>query len=401
MVKKMNVPKLRFPEFNDEWQNICLKSVFEYYSTSSLSREQLSNDGIIKNIHYGDIHKKFSTIVDVEKDVDTYIKDINYKNKYELCKNNDLIFADASEDYEGIGKAIELINIKCNTISGLHTILARDCKNVFAPKFKGYYFNSPKIHNQIKILANGFKVFGISKNTINKLDVNIPTINEQAKIANTLELLDKKIELQAQKIEVLKLFKKGITELEFKKNYPTIPLKSVLKERNEYSEKNFVYPHVTLSKDGIYDKGERYDRDFLVKSKDKKYKITKLYDLCYNPANLKFGVICLNEYGVAIFSPIYVTFEIRKNINPYYIKHYTTRENFIRAIRKYEQGTVYERMSVSPEDFLKFNIKLPNIVLQNYIASELECIVRKIKLEEIKLNKLCLLKKGLIQNLFV
>ena len=175
----MNVPKLRFSEFNDEWQNICLKNVFEYYSTNSLSREQLSNDGIIKNIHYGDIHKKYSATVDVEKDVDTYIKDTNYKNKYELCKNNDLIFADASEDYEGIGKAIELINIKCNTISGLHTILARDYKNVFAPKFKGYYFNSPKLHNQIRILANGFKVFGISKDTINKLDVNIPTINEQ------------------------------------------------------------------------------------------------------------------------------------------------------------------------------------------------------------------------------
>ena len=83
----MNVPKLRFKDFNDEWKKINLKSVFNYYSTNSLSREQLSNDGILKNIHYGDIHRRFSTIVDINSDVDTFIKDSNYKNKNELCKN--------------------------------------------------------------------------------------------------------------------------------------------------------------------------------------------------------------------------------------------------------------------------------------------------------------------------
>ena len=212
----MNAPKLRFKEFNDDWKKINLKSVFNYYSTNSLSREQLSNSGIIKNIHYGDIHRKFSTIVDINRHVDSFIKDLNYKNKNELCKNYDLIFADASEDYEGIGKAIELINVDFNTVSGLHTILARDVQNSFAPKFKGYYFNSPIIHNQIRVLANGFKVYGISKETINKLNVNIPSKNEQTKIANTLELLDKKIELQSKKIEDLKLLKLELKERLFK-----------------------------------------------------------------------------------------------------------------------------------------------------------------------------------------
>ena len=398
----MNAPKLRFKEFNDDWKKINLKSVFNYYSANSLSREQLSNSGIIKNIHYGDIHRKFSTIVDINRHVDSFIKDLNYKNKNELCKNYDLIFADASEDYEGIGKAIELINVDFNTVSGLHTILARDVQNSFAPKFKGYYFNSPIIHNQIRVLANGFKVYGISKETINKLNVNIPSKNEQTKIANTLELLDKKIELQTKKIEDLKLLKKGLIDAEFtNSNYDEISLKNILKERKLYSEKGLEYPHVTLSKNGIYDKEERYNRDFLVKSEDKKYKITHLNDLCYNPANLKFGVICLNEYGSAIFSPIYVTFEINSIANPKYIKYYTTRNNFINAIRKYEQGTVYERMAVAPEDFLKFNIKLPDIETQNKIVLKLAKLDKKILLEENKLYKLQELKKGLMQKMFV
>ena len=206
----MNVPKLRFKEFNDEWQPINLADIFQYFSTNSLSREQLSESGILKNLHYGDIHRKYNSIVNETKEITSYVKDINYINKYKLLKNNDLIFADASEDYEGIGKAVEVVNVNNNTVSGLHTILARDNSNVFAPMFKGYYFNSPTIHNQIRVLANGFKVYGISKEVINKLNIKIPSINEQSKIANTLYLLDEKIELQTKKIEDLKLFKKGL-----------------------------------------------------------------------------------------------------------------------------------------------------------------------------------------------
>ena len=176
---------------------------------------------------------------------------------------------------------------------------------------------------------------------------------------------------------------------------------SILKERKSYSEKGLEYPHVTLSKDGIYDKGERYNRDFLVKDKNKNYKITKLYDLCYNPANLKFGVISLNEYGSAIFSPIYVTFEINNNVNPYYIKYFVTRNNFINKVRKFEQGTVYERMAVSPEDFIKFNISLPEIKIQNKIVKKIAVLEKKEKLETSKLDRLQEMKKGLMQNMFV
>lgn len=138
-----------------------------------------------------------------------------------------------------------------------------------------------------------------------------------------------------------------------------------------------------------------------MKSNSKEYKITKLNDLCYNPANLKFGVICLNEYGSAIFSPIYITFEINKIANPLYIKYYTSRNNFINAVRKYEQGTVYERMSVSPEDFLKFSIKLPKLATQNKIVKRITNFDKKIDLEEKKLIKLQELKKGLMQSMFV
>ena len=78
---------------------------------------------------------------------------------------------------------------------------------------------------------------------------------------------------------------------------------------------------------------------YLVKDENKEYKVTHRGDICYNPANLKFGVICVNDFGDAIFSPIYVTFEIQKDVDRDFLSNYLMRWDFIKAVRKYEEGT--------------------------------------------------------------
>lgn len=63
-----NVPKLRFNGFSNEWEEKKLGDFLEFYSTNSLSRECLNYEsGKIRNIHYGDIHMKFPTILDAKK----------------------------------------------------------------------------------------------------------------------------------------------------------------------------------------------------------------------------------------------------------------------------------------------------------------------------------------------
>ena len=107
-------PKLRFPEFNEPWENIKLGDILEFISTNSYSRSELNLDeGEIKNIHYGDIHTKFPTLVDCSIEKIPYINsevNVSKFKKEQYCRNGDLIIADASENYEDIGKAIELIN---------------------------------------------------------------------------------------------------------------------------------------------------------------------------------------------------------------------------------------------------------------------------------------------------
>ena len=155
-----------------------------------------------------------------------------------------------------------------------------------------------------------------------------------------------------------------------------------------------------MSKEGIYGKTARYDRDFLVSTENKKYKVTHLGDLCYNPANLKFGVICLNTYGDAIFSPIYVTFEIEASFDPDFIGAYLTRWDFINRALKYQQGTVYERMAVSPEDFVSIKCCFPQKTEQTRLAEFITLLDKRIAAQGKYVESLKKYKRGLLSSVF-
>ena len=392
----MNVPKIRFPKYTNNWDEIKLDRLYSFKNGINGDRSLYGNG--IKLISVSDILNNNFITHDVIKGKININEKTLMENSVEY---GDVLFQRSSETFLEIGSSNVYLDNKIVTYGGFVIRGKKLADNYNNPIFINYELKSPSTRKKVILGGAGSQHFNIGQEDLKKVSIFIPELNEQNDIAEFMSLIDKKIELQSKKIEDLKLLKKGLLEKEFSKNYPEINLTKILKERKLYSEKGLEYPHVTLSKDGIYDKSERYDRDFLVKSNDKQYKITRLNDLCYNPANLKFGVISLNEYGSAIFSPIYVTFEINKNANPLYIKYYTTRNNFINAVRKYEQGTVYERMAVSSEDFLKFSIKLPSIEIQNKIVNKFELLDKKIKLEQFKLDKINALKKGLMQNMFV
>ena len=273
------------------------------------------------------------------------------------------------------------------------------------PKFIFYQLN--KINWLKYNEASG--VPSLSANNIKNIKIKIPSLEEQKKIASFLSAVDKKIELLEKKYKNSLNLKNSIFEnllnrtYSFKnssKNWEEIKLSSILKERKEFADKKSNYPHVTLSKEGILPKTEEYNRDFLVKDENKKYKVTHLNDICYNPANLKFGVITLNKFGSAIFSPIYVTFEV-KNANTEFVAYNLIRSNFINKIRKYEEGTVYERMAVKPSDFLKGNILLPPLEEQEKISHILNNLNKQLILIQKEQELITSFKKSLLQKMFI
>lgn len=212
--KVLNVPNLRFPEFTGEWEMIKVSDLLDFYSTNSLSWEQLDyNNGKIKNLHYGLIHKGLPTMVDVAYDSLPYIKEEFMLKSFTLLKEGDVAFADASEDTNDVAKAIEVVN--CNNqqiVSGLHTIHGRDNSNRTVIGYKGYAFASDSFHKQIRRIAQGTKVFSISVRNFDEVYIGIPSKEEQTKIAKLLTAIDKRIATQNKIIERYESLIRGIAQ---------------------------------------------------------------------------------------------------------------------------------------------------------------------------------------------
>mgnify|MGYP000515126417 FL=1 len=212
-----NVPNLRFPEFCGEWETIKVSELLDFYSTNSLSWEQLDySNGKIKNLHYGLIHKGVPTMVDVACDSLPYIKEESMLKSFTLFKEGDVAFADASEDTNDVAKAIEVVNCDNQQIvSGLHTIHGRDNSNRTVIGYKGYAFASDSFHKQIRRIAQGTKVFSISVRNFDEAYIGIPSKEEQTQIAKLLITIDKRIATQNKIIEDLKKLKSAISKQVF------------------------------------------------------------------------------------------------------------------------------------------------------------------------------------------
>lgn len=135
--------------------------MLDFYSTNSLSWDQLEyNTDELQNLHYGLIHVGLPTVVNLDENVLPNIKKEFLPKNYELCREGDVAFADASEDTNEVAKAIEFVNLSDkNVVCGLHTIHGRDNHNLTSIGFKGYSFASESFHNQIRRIAQGTKIF--------------------------------------------------------------------------------------------------------------------------------------------------------------------------------------------------------------------------------------------------
>ena len=209
---KLNVPHLRFPEFHGEWEKCKVSDLLDFYSTNSLSWDQLEygTDNML-NLHYGLIHVGLPTMVDLSKDILPAIKKENEPKNFELCKEGDIAFADASEDTNEVAKAIEFYTLEDKAVvCGLHTIHGRDKSNKTVVGYKGYAFSSTAFHHQIRRIAQGTKIYSISAKNFDECYIGIPSKEEQTKIAKLLRLIDERIATQSKLIEKLESLIKGL-----------------------------------------------------------------------------------------------------------------------------------------------------------------------------------------------
>lgn len=205
------IPEIRFEGFTGEWEQRKLRDILISLQNNTLSRADLSNEtGVAKNVHYGDILIKFGEVLDVSKEKLPMISDESVLLKYKasFLQNGDVIVADTAEDTT-VGKCSEIAGLDDEIVlSGLHTIPYRPVEK-FASGYLGYYLNSSAYHNQLIPLMQGIKVTSISKSAMQDTDIIYPkSVEEQGKIGDYFQSLDRLITLHQRKCDKLKSIKK-------------------------------------------------------------------------------------------------------------------------------------------------------------------------------------------------
>ncbi|EZT81237.1 hypothetical protein U959_02540 [Staphylococcus aureus 88088-1] len=407
-VKK--VPELRFPEFDGEWEGIYLNKLGMFKKNYTFSRAN-EGDGTLRHIHYGDIHSKFKSKIEKIELLPSISIDLEDP---QLVQNNDLIFADASEDYNDLGKTILMKVNNGNVIAGLHTHLFSPNNNLNSEFL--LYFTQTKVYRKfIKRQGVGISVLGISKKNLDKLLVSLPKYNEQKKIGEFFSKLDRQIELEEQKLAKLEEQKKGYMqkifsqELRFKdengNDYPNWEIEKLgdlINEVNERTISNNQYELLSSTKNGLLSQEEYFKKQ--IGSKDSTgYKILRLNQLVLSPQNLWLGNINFNQrFDIGIVSPSYRIYNLSHHFDINFAKYLLKSPRYIyEYAQASEQGASVVRRNLNLDLFYSIIISLPSIKEQRKIGSFLNKLDKLIEKQSDKIELLKERKKGFLQKMFV
>ena len=389
--KVLNVPNLRFPEFQGEWEKCKVSDLLDFYSTNSLSWDKLEYGTTnIQNLHYGLIHVGLPTMVDIDKDNLPNIIDGNVPKNYELCKEGDIVFADASEDTNEVAKAVEYYNLNGKkVVCGLHTIHGRDNKNKTVVGYKGYAFSSMSFHHQIRRIAQGTKIYSINSKNFSECYVGIPSKDEQQKIADLLRLIDERIATQNKIIDKLQSLIKGISSRIFASIQGIeYRMGDIVTITNGNSN---VQDAVTQSKEGLY--------PFFDRSEDIKYLPTFLFDkeaIIYPGEGTEF----MPRYfkgKFALHQRCYAIFDFNEIINARFLYFYLkTRNSYF--VKNAVGSTV---PSLRLDTFQKLKVIIPPTKTQHSVSSCLSSMEQKCNVEKKILHKLLKQKQYLLRQMFI
>lgn len=391
--KSPNVPNLRFSQFIEPWNNYIVSELLTTFPTNSLSWDQLveNQDSSLKNLHYGLIHNGFeTTCISGENQLFPYIKHSFIPTKYALIQNGDLILADASEDRKDVGRPVEMLDIgNQKIVSGLHTIHARNKTDLIVNGFKGFYFQSSAMKQQIFKIANGSKIYGISSSAFSELKMFIPEKQEQKKIVDLMIKIEERIQTQSKIIDDYNSLKMGIYNWMFKENFADYKLKQLA---------NIV-------------KGDQINNNQLL-SNGTYYMMNggTLPSGYLDSYNVSENTISISEGGNSCG---YVQFNKERfwsgghcytiqNVNPLivenkYLYHYLKHKE--KEIMNLRIGTGLP--NIQKKDLENFTIFVPNLLIQRKNLALFEMLDEKICILNEELERLEKQKKYLLRNLFI
>lgn len=198
-------------QISEKWNIERFKYNFTFSKGLQITKADLREEGC-PVISYGQIHSKINNGVSVNLKLIRFVDGSYQEEKSAITQYGDIIWADTSEDYDGIGNSI-FIDSNKNIFAGYHTIITRPLLDKIT-KYFAYLFQTDIWRLQLRKQATGIKVFSITQKMLKNCSILIPPLCEQQAIADYLDdkcaQIDAVIADKQTQLETLAAYKKSL-----------------------------------------------------------------------------------------------------------------------------------------------------------------------------------------------
>ena len=378
----LNVPKLRFKEFEGEWEEKRLADVCSFFSggTPSSSNKDYYG-GNIPFIRSGELHKE---------ETELFITQSGYDNSSaKMVEVGDLLLAMYGATSGDI--AISKINGAIN-----QAILC--IRTVQNKKFIESVWNKHVSKILKKYLQGGQG--NLSADIVKNISISFPNLKEQDKLSKLLFLLDERISSQNELIDRLQSLIKGIIEKLYSEVqgevYSYRQLFDIINERNKHLEYSNV---LSASQEKGMVNREDLNLDIQFEhSNINTYKIVRNGDYVIHLRSFQGGFAFSENTGVC--SPAYTILRPNDLLVHGYLSYYFTSRAFIKSLIIVTYG-IRDGRSINVDEWLDMKVTIPSIEQQTHIVDIIKSIENKIKSEEMYATCLSKQKQYLLRQMFI
>ena len=378
--KVLNVPNLRFPEFEGEWEEHYLSDYLDFKNGLNPKPERFG-----KGIRFISVMDILNNAV-ITNDCIRASVDVSEEELLSFCvENGDILFQRSSETLEDVGRANVYMDNKPAVFGGF--VIRGKKKAEYDPLFFRYLLASPFARKKIIPMGAGAQHFNIGQEGLNKVKLHFALLDEQKKIARLLSLLDERIAIQNKIIEKLETLIKGLrVHLTQKTDGYIVYLSEIAKiyqpqtiSLSEFTEEGYL----VYGANGIIGKYREYNH--------------RTVQICITCRGNTCGMVNYTKPKSWITGNAMIvnTDDYQDKICKRYLYHYLSTYNFNSII----SGSGQPQIVRSPLEKLK--VKLPAILKQKQIATFLDKLQNQIEINNNILHLYLQQKQYLFRQMFI
>ena len=389
---KGNVPTLRFPEFQGEWEELGLSELLDFKNGLNPKPDKFGMG--IKFISVMDILNNAVITYDcIKASVDVTEKELADFS----VEKGDILFQRSSETLEDVGRANVYMDDKTAVFGGF--VIRGKKKGEYDPQYFNYLLRSPFARKRIIPMGAGAQHFNIGQEGLSKVKLHFANIEEQKKIGKMLSLLDERISTQNKIIDKLQSLIKGIVDCTILSKEKNAIVGDVCSISEQIKAEANIDDIITVR---LHGNGVCKSSAENLQLGATQYYRRRAGQLIYGKQNFHNGAIGIVPISLdnGITSKDIPSFDIDEmKCNSVYLLAQLQSPQYYKPAEALTTGTGSKRLK--EETFLKMPIVLPNKREQDNIAVLIHCASMNLDHAKRLLELLSIQKQFLLRQMFI